>query len=158
MGFCVPLLETLKAIPWLLTLHFGGFGPTLNAIMYISPSFFTVVALYPDLTRSAQNNIFRNLLYERYIRVSSHLIPFPSPGGVQSCRLIQADTHQKLPTLWLPGDVLNAGIVTADHRRWRPLVSTLNQIKKKKKKKINKLLSQNQDKVARNTLWSLSVL
>ena len=33
------------------TLHFGGFGPTLNAIIYISLIiFFTVVALYLDLT------------------------------------------------------------------------------------------------------------
>ena len=24
------------AVPWLLMLHFGGFGPTLNAIIYIS--------------------------------------------------------------------------------------------------------------------------
>ena len=41
-----------KAILWLLTLHFWGFGPTLNAIIYISLiSFFTVVASYLDLTQ-----------------------------------------------------------------------------------------------------------
>ena len=38
-----------------------------NAIIYISLiSFFTVVALYPDLT---QNKNFRNLLYVRYIYI-----------------------------------------------------------------------------------------
>ena len=46
------ILKGIRAIPWLLTLHFWGFGPTLNAITYISLiSLFTIVTLYPDLTQ-----------------------------------------------------------------------------------------------------------
>ena len=56
------LLKIMWVISWLLTLHCWGFGPTLNAIIYISPiSSFTVVAFIPR-PYSVQQNNFRNLL------------------------------------------------------------------------------------------------
>ena len=56
-------------IPWLLTLHFWGFGPTLNAIIYISliNLFHSTCSCIKPRPYSAQNNNSRNLVFVRYM-------------------------------------------------------------------------------------------